>query len=38
MGTMTRVQTLDEALAISHSTYSHRKGMNPTILPPAMGK
>ena len=29
---------LDEADCISHSTNTLRKGMNPIILPPAMGK
>ena len=28
----------DEADCISHSTNTLRKGMNPIILPPAMGK
>ena len=31
-------QILDEADCISHSTNTLEKGMNPTILPPAMGK
>ena len=35
---LTRVQTLDEADHISHSTNTLGKGMNPIILPPAMGK
>ena len=34
----TRVQTLDEADCISHRTNTLGKGMNPSILPPAMGK
>ena len=34
----TRVQILDEADCISHSTNTLGKGMNPIILPPAMGK
>ena len=34
----TRVQILDEADCISHSTKTLGKGMNPIILPPAMGK
>ena len=34
----TRVQILDEAVYIVHSTNTLGKGMNPTILPPAMGK
>ena len=35
MDTATRVQILDETDCISHSTW---EGMNPIILPPAMGK
>ena len=38
MDTATRVQILDETAYISHSTNTLRKGMNPIILPPAMGK
>ena len=38
MDTATRVQILDEADYISHSTNTLGKGMNPIILPPAMGK
>ena len=38
MDTATRVQILDEADCISHSTNTLGKGMNPIILPPAMGK
>ncbi len=34
MDTATRVQTLDEADCISHSTNTLGKGMNPIILPP----
>ena len=34
----TRVQILDETDSISHSTNTLGKGMNPIILPPAMGK
>ena len=34
----TRVQILDEADSISDSTNTFGKGMNPIILPPAMGK
>ena len=34
----TRVQMLDEAVCISHSTNTLDKGMNPTILPLAMVK
>ena len=32
------VQILDEAVYISHRTNTLGKGMNPTILPPAMDK
>ena len=38
MDTVTRVQILDETDCISHSTNTLGKGMNPIILPPAMGK
>ena len=38
MDTATQVQILDETDCISHSTNSPWKGMNPIILPPAMGK
>ena len=38
MDTPTRIQILDEADYISHSTNTLGKGMNPIILPPAMGK
>ena len=38
MDSATRVQILDEAGCISHSTNTLGKGMNPIILPPAMGK
>ena len=38
MDTATRVQILDETVCISHSTKNLGKGMNPIILPPAMGK
>ena len=38
MGTAIRVQNLDEADCISHRTNIFGKGMNPIILPPAMGK
>ena len=34
----TRVQILDETDCISHSINTLGKGMNPIILPPAMGK
>ena len=32
------VQTLDEAVWVSQSANTLRKGMNPIILPPTMGK
>ena len=35
--TVTRVHILDEADSISHGTNILGKGINPTILPPAMG-
>ena len=38
MDTATRVQILDQANCISHSTNTLGKGMDPIILPPAMGK
>ena len=38
MDTATRVQILDETDSISYSTNTLGKGMNPIILPPAMGK
>ena len=38
MDMATQVQILDEADCISHSTNTLGKGMNPIILPPAMGK
>ena len=38
METTTRVQILDQANCISHSTNTLGKGMNPIIFPPAMGK
>ena len=38
MDPATRVQILDEMDCISHSTNTLEKGMNPIILPPAMGK
>ena len=38
MVTASRVQILDETHCISHSTNTLGKGMNPIILPPAMGK
>ena len=38
MNPVTRVQILDEIDCISHCTNTLGKGMNPIILPPAMGK
>ena len=38
MNTATRVQILDETDCISHCTNTLGKGINPIILPPAMGK
>ena len=38
MDTATRVQILNETNCISHSTNTFGQGMNPIILPPAMGK
>ena len=38
MDTATRVQIRDETNYISHSTNTLGEGMNPIILPPAMGK
>ena len=38
MYTATRVQILNETDGISHSANTLGKGMNPIILPPAMGK
>ena len=38
MDTATRVQILDETNCTSHSTNTIGKGMNPIILPPAMGR
>ena len=38
MDTVIRVQILDETEWISHSTNTLGKGMNPIILPTAMGK
>ena len=37
MDTVARVQILDETDCISHCTNTLGKGMNPIILPPAMG-
>ena len=36
--TVIRVQILDEDVCLSHSANTLGKGMNPTILPPAMVK
>ena len=38
METAPRVQIMDEADRILHSTNTLGKGMNPIVLPPAMGK
>ena len=38
MNQVTLVCILDDAACISHSTNILVKGMNPTILPPDMGK
>ena len=38
MDTVNQDQILDETVSISHGANTLRKGMNPTILPPAMGK
>ena len=38
MDSPTQVQTLSQAISISHSTNTVEKGMNSNILPPAMGK
>ena len=38
MDTVTRVQILDDTDCISHCTNTLGKGMNPTVLPPAMGR
>ena len=38
MDTMTQVQILAKTNCISHSTNTLGKGMNPSILPSAMGK
>ena len=37
MDTVTQVQILNETDSISHCTNTLGKGMNPIILPPAMG-
>ena len=38
MDTVTRIQILNKDVSISHSTKILRKGLNPTIPSPAMGK
>ena len=38
MDMVTRVQILDETAYISHDANTLEKGMNPILLPPAMGK
>ena len=38
MDTTAQVQILDDTDCISHCTNTLGKGMNPIILPPAMGK
>ena len=38
METAARVQILDETDCISYGTNTLGKGMNPIIIPPAMGK
>ena len=38
MDMVTQVQILDKAVCISHSANTLGKGMNPTILSPAMSK
>ena len=38
MDMATQVQILDETDCISHGTNTLGKGMNPIMLPPAMGK
>ena len=38
MDTTTRIQILDETDCISHNTNNLAKGINPIILPVAMGK
>ena len=38
MDKATEVQNLDETDSISHSTNTLGKGINPIILPPALGK
>ena len=38
MDTDTRVQILDKTDGISHTINTLGKGMNPIVLPPAMGK
>ena len=38
MGTVIQVQTLDEAVCVSHSVNAIGEGMNTAILCPALGK
>ena len=38
MDSVTRVQNLDKAVCISHHANTFGKGMNPTIILPAMSK
>ena len=38
MNMLTSVQILNKAINISYSANTFRKGMNPTIFPPSMGK
>ena len=38
MDEVTQVQILEKTVCISHDTNTLRKGMNPIILPPVMGK
>ena len=38
MDSVTRAQILDETICILHSPHTLGKVMDPTILPPAMGK
>ena len=38
MDTVSRVQIFHESACISHSTNTFGKGINPTILAPAIGK
>ena len=38
MDMVIKIQNLDEAVCISHRINSFRKGIDPTILPPSIGK